>query len=140
MISRATRPALKAGAAATTRYASEQLQPELPINLILNPRSFGMMDLRVYTDNEVYRPVAANAANYATLREIEGRLKSIRNIEKITKTMKIVASTKLTRAQRAMTESRNYGHTSNTVFEKAETKAMPEEGKKSLIIVASSDK
>lgn len=86
------------------------------------------------------RPIAANAANYATLREIEGRLKSIRNIEKITKTMKIVASTKLTRAQRAMTESRSYGQTSNTVFEKAETKAVEEEGKKTLIIVASSDK
>ncbi|KAG9616764.1 hypothetical protein KCU95_g17477, partial [Aureobasidium melanogenum] len=35
------------------------------------------------------RPQAPNAANFATLREIEGRLKSIRNIEKITKTMKI---------------------------------------------------
>lgn len=91
-------------------------------------------------DNGIYRPVAANAANYATLREIEGRLKSIRNIEKITKTMKIVASTKLTRAQRAMTESRSYGQTSNTVFEKAETKAIEEEGKKTLFIVASSDK
>ena len=79
-----------------------------------------------------------NSANYATLREIEGRLKSIRNIEKITKTMKIVASTKLTRAQRAMTESRSYGQSSNTVFEKAETK--PEQDKKTLIIVCSSDK
>ena len=74
------------------------------------------------------------------MREIEGRLKSIRNIEKITKTMKIVASTKLTRAQRAMTESRSYGQTSNTVFEKAETKATEGEGKKTLIVVASSDK
>lgn len=84
--------------------------------------------------------MAANAANYATLREISGRLKSIRNIEKITKTMKIVASTKLTRAQRAMADSRSYGQTSNTVFEKAETKAMEDEGKKTLIIVVSSDK
>jgi F-type H+-transporting ATPase subunit gamma len=82
----------------------------------------------------------ASAANYATLREIEGRLKSIRNIEKITKTMKIVASTKLTRAQRAMTESRVYGQTSNLVYEKAETKAEESEGKKSLLIVCSSDK
>lgn len=84
--------------------------------------------------------MVANAANFATLREIEGRLKSIRNIEKITKTMKIVASTKLTRAQRAMTESRSYGQTSNTVFENAETKPMAGEGKKRLIVVASSDK
>ncbi|KAL8742234.1 MAG: hypothetical protein Q9190_005251 [Brigantiaea leucoxantha] len=83
--------------------------------------------------------VAATTANYATLREIEGRLKSIRNIEKITKTMKIVASTKLSRAQRAMVESRSYGETSNTVFDKAETKPMVED-KKTLIIVASSDK
>ena len=86
------------------------------------------------------RSVVPNAANYATLREIEGRLKSIRNIEKITKTMKVVASTKLSRAQKAMTESRAYGQTSNTVFDKAETKALEGEGRKTLIIVASSDK
>jgi F-type H+-transporting ATPase subunit gamma len=54
--------------------------------------------------------------------------------------MKIVASTKLTRAQRAMQESRKYGQTSNTVFENAETKAMEGEDKKTLIVVASSDK
>ncbi|KZF25966.1 putative ATP synthase subunit gamma, mitochondrial [Xylona heveae TC161] len=104
MLSRAARPALRAGAAVTAR------------------------------------PIVPNAANFATLREIEGRLKSIRNIEKITKTMKIVASTKLTRAQKAMTESRSYGEASNTVFEKAETKPLEGEGKKTLIVVASSDK
>jgi len=82
----------------------------------------------------------ATSANYATLREIEGRLKSIRNIEKITKTMKIVASTKLTRAQRAMTESRTYGQTSNEVFENAETKAQEIEGGKKLLVICSSDK
>ncbi|KEF63408.1 ATP synthase F1, gamma subunit [Exophiala aquamarina CBS 119918] len=52
--------------------------------------------------------------------------------------MKIVASTKLTRAQRAMTDSRVYGQTSNKVFEEAETK--PLEEKKTLLVVASSDK
>jgi F-type H+-transporting ATPase subunit gamma len=52
--------------------------------------------------------------------------------------MKIVASTKLARAQRAMSDSRSYGQTSNTVFEKAETK--PQEGGKTLMIVSSSDK
>ena len=84
--------------------------------------------------------IISQSANYATLREIEGRLKSIRNIEKITKTMKIVASTKLNRAQRAMTESRSYGQTSNTVFDNAETKPLDGENKKTLIVVASSDK
>jgi F-type H+-transporting ATPase subunit gamma len=52
--------------------------------------------------------------------------------------MKIVASTKLTRAQKAMTDSRAYGQTSNKVFEEAETK--PSEGKKTLLVIASSDK
>ncbi|RDW78102.1 ATP synthase subunit gamma [Coleophoma crateriformis] len=104
MLSRAARPALRAGALASAR------------------------------------PIAPNAATFATLREIEDRLKSIRNIEKITKTMKIVASTKLTRAQRAMTESRAYGLTSNEVFEQAETKALEGDDKKTLYVVASSDK
>lgn len=72
------------------------------------------------------------------LNRMKGRLKSIRNIEKITKTMKIVASTKMARAQKAMTDSRTYGQTSNTVFENAETK--PLEDKKTLVVVASSDK
>ncbi|KAK9451463.1 ATPase, F1 complex, gamma subunit domain-containing protein [Limtongia smithiae] len=84
------------------------------------------------------RSAAVPSNNYATLREIESRLKSIKNIEKITNTMKIVASTKLSRAQRAMTDSRAYGQTSDELFKKAETVA-PEEGKK-LIIVSSSDK
>lgn len=92
------------------------------------------------TDPAASRPVAPNAATFATLREIEGRLKSIRNIEKITNTMKIVASTKLNRAQRAMQDSRVYGETSNQVFESAETKPLEGEGKKKLLVVCSSDK
>ena len=39
-----------------------------------------------------------------------------------------------------MTNSRSYGQTSNTVFEQAETNPMESEGKKTLIVVASSDK
>ncbi|KAI5291506.1 atp3 gamma subunit of the F1 sector of mitochondrial F1F0 ATP synthase [Ascosphaera acerosa] len=73
-----------------------------------------------------------------TEREIEGRLKSIKNIEKITNTMKIVASTRLNKANAAMAESRAYGRTSNAVFENAETK--PLDGKKTLYVIASSDK
>ncbi|KAK3310158.1 ATPase, F1 complex, gamma subunit domain-containing protein [Chaetomium strumarium] len=103
MLSRAARPALRAGAAVSSR-------------------------------------AAAPTATFATLREIEGRLKSIRNIEKITNTMKIVASTKLTRAQRAMADSRKYGKTSNEVYESAETKPLEGEGKKKLLVVCSSDK
>lgn len=52
--------------------------------------------------------------------------------------MKIVASTKLNRAQRAMVDSRSYGQTSQQVFEEAQTKAL--EDKKTLMVIASSDK
>ncbi|KAK3328893.1 ATPase, F1 complex, gamma subunit domain-containing protein [Apodospora peruviana] len=86
------------------------------------------------------RAAAPSAATFATLREIEGRLKSIRNIEKITNTMKIVASTKLNRAQRAMQDSRTYGKSGQGVYESAETKAIEGDGKKKLVVVCSSDK
>lgn len=52
--------------------------------------------------------------------------------------MKIVASTKLTRAQKAMVDSRAYGEAAKQVYEEAETKAL--EDKKTLLVVASSDK
>jgi F-type H+-transporting ATPase subunit gamma len=39
-----------------------------------------------------------------------------------------------------MQESRKYGQTSNTVFEQAETKPLEGDDKKTLIVVASSDK
>lgn len=72
------------------------------------------------------------------MREIEGRLKSIKNIEKITKTMKIVASTRLTRAQRAMASSRVFNQSDKEFIENAEP-AKPEDAK-SLLVVVSSDK
>lgn len=80
-------------------------------------------------------PIATR--NMATLREIEMRLKSIKNIEKITKTMKTVASSKLPKATRSMNQAKVYGETSGELFTNAETVA----GKgKTLFIVASSDK
>jgi F-type H+-transporting ATPase subunit gamma len=67
------------------------------------------------------------------------RLKSIKNIEKITNTMMIVASTRLGKAQRVMALSRVYGEANSEVYDKAETK-LPEEAQKKLLIVMSSDK
>jgi len=56
------------------------------------------------------------ARNMATLREIELRLKSVRNIEKITKSMKMIASTKLAKAQRAMQAGKAYGLANSGLF------------------------
>lgn len=66
------------------------------------------------------------------------RLKSIKNIEKITNTMKIVASTRLNKAQRAMQASRVFNESDAEFYENAQ----PEENKddKTLLIVVSSDK
>jgi len=82
--------------------------------------------------------VAPQAArNMATLREIELRLKSVKNIEKITKSMKMIASTRLSKAQRAMQSGKQYGIANSEVFQNAK----PEEAaKRKLFIVISSDK
>jgi len=79
----------------------------------------------------------AGARNMATLREIELRLKSVRNIEKITKSMKMIASTKLAKAQRAMVVGKSYGVANNEVFQNAAPDAS---AKRKLFLVISSDK
>jgi len=73
----------------------------------------------------------------ATLRELEMRLKSVRNIEKITKSMKMIASTKLAKAQRAMQNGKEYGKANSEIFANASPE---EEPKRKLFIVVSSDK
>ena len=80
-----------------------------------------------------------NARNMATLRELELRLKSVKNIEKITKSMKMIASTKLSKAQRAMQSAKEYGKANSEIFEHT-TSEDQNASKKKLIIVVSSDK
>ncbi|KAJ7432644.1 ATPase, F1 complex, gamma subunit domain-containing protein [Mycena galericulata] len=77
-----------------------------------------------------------NARNMATLREIEMRLKSVKNIKKITQSMKIVASTKLAKAQRAMAAGKSMGLPIR-VFANSTS---PSTTSNKLFIVISSDK
>lgn len=65
-------------------------------------------------------------------------MKSIKNIEKITKTMKIVASTRLNKAQRAMAASRVFNESDAEFNANAEPETK-DEGK-TLLIAVSSDK
>ncbi|KAF9112732.1 atp3 gamma subunit of the F1 sector of mitochondrial F1F0 ATP synthase [Mortierella sp. AM989] len=76
--------------------------------------------------------------NMATLREIQIRLNSIKNIGKITKSMKMIASTKVTKAQRAMETARSYGAASSAVYQNAHT--APLEDDNNLFVVSSSDR
>ncbi|KAG8959039.1 atp3 gamma subunit of the F1 sector of mitochondrial F1F0 ATP synthase [Tulasnella sp. 419] len=96
--------------------------------------------LRPAVQKAVAQPISqVNAQrNMATLREIELRLKSVRNIEKITKSMKMIAATKLTKAQKAASNAKTYGQANSEVFTNSEATA-PEGGKK-LFVVISSDK
>ncbi|PWN36244.1 putative ATP3-F1F0-ATPase complex, F1 gamma subunit [Meira miltonrushii] len=80
----------------------------------------------------------SSATQMSTLRELEGRIKSVKNIEKITKSMKMIASTKLAKAQRAMHAAKAYGQTNDEVFKNAEAKQS--EGGNQLYVVVSSDK
>ncbi|KAF9585991.1 atp3 gamma subunit of the F1 sector of mitochondrial F1F0 ATP synthase [Lunasporangiospora selenospora] len=73
-----------------------------------------------------------------TLREIQLRLNSIKNIGKITKSMKMIASTKVNKAQRSMESARIYGSSSSGIYQN--TKTVPLEGETGLYIVSSSDR
>jgi len=86
---------------------------------------------------QVQQQTIQQQRNMATLREIEQRLKSVRNIEKITKSMKMIAATKLNKAQRAVQSAKAYGAANSEVFKNSEAAAT--EGHK-LYVVISSDK
>lgn len=94
-------------------------------------------------------PRISATRNYATLKEVETRLKSIKNIEKITKTMKIVASTRLSKAEKANVTASLLSEADKQFFQNAETTnhAKSNEGtatsdkvNKELIIAITSDK
>ncbi|KAK2119985.1 ATP synthase subunit gamma, mitochondrial [Saguinus oedipus] len=66
-------------------------------------------------------------------------LKSIKNIQKITKSMKMVAAAKYARAERELKPARIYGLGSLALYEKADIKG-PEDKKKHLLLGVSSDR
>ncbi|KAG7168321.1 ATP synthase subunit gamma-like [Homarus americanus] len=75
----------------------------------------------------------------ATLKAIAMRLKSVKNIQKITQSMKMVSAAKYARAEKELKPARPYGAGTAAFYEKAEVK--PEEEKpKRLIVACSSDR
>jgi len=75
----------------------------------------------------------------ATLKQISIRLKSVKNIQKITQSMKMVAAAKYAKAEKELKLARPFGQGSQAFFEKVEAKE--EEGDKGqLIIACSSDR
>ncbi|XP_054845260.1 ATP synthase subunit gamma, mitochondrial isoform X1 [Eublepharis macularius] len=87
----------------------------------------------------LFQPQWVQVRNMATLKDITRRLKSIKNIQKITKSMKMVAAAKYAKAERELKPARVYGVGALALYEKAEIKA-PEDKKKHLLIGVSSDR
>jgi len=75
----------------------------------------------------------------ATLKDLKLRITSTKNIQKITKSMKMIASTKLVKAQKGMEVARKYGNASNAFFKYADTQS-PANTDKLLYVAVSSDK
>lgn len=75
----------------------------------------------------------------ATLKDIRVRLKSVKNIQKITQSMKMVSAAKYARAERDLKQARPYGEGANSFFKAAEVTAK-EDQKSTLIVAISSDR
>jgi len=73
----------------------------------------------------------------ATLKAISIRLKSVKNIQKITQSMKMVSAAKYARAERELKQARPYGEGVQTFYEQADVKSEEEKPKRLLIAVTS---
>jgi len=73
----------------------------------------------------------------ATLKEISTRLKSVKSIQKITKSMKMVSAAKYARADKALQDGRPNGRAANALFEKNKIEGDAAADKQVLILVSS---
>lgn len=76
----------------------------------------------------------------ATLKTISMRLKSVKNIQKITQSMKMVSAAKYARAERDLKAARPYGIGAQQFFEKTEVQPDEKAEPKKLIIAITSDR
>jgi len=85
------------------------------------------------------RHLSVSQQHNATLSDIRIKLQSVKNIQKITKTMQMVSAAKYARADRELKPARVYGLGAQAVFEKAELET-DETKPNHLIIAISSDR
>ncbi|XP_055314110.1 ATP synthase subunit gamma, mitochondrial-like [Sitodiplosis mosellana] len=82
---------------------------------------------------------AQQSRNMATLKAISMRLKSVKNIQKITQSMKMVSAAKYARAERDLKQARPFGEGAKKFYEVAEVKA-PTDNAKELLVAITSDR
>ncbi|VDQ06679.1 unnamed protein product [Trichobilharzia regenti] len=81
------------------------------------------------------------SCSMATLKDIAVRLKSVKNIQKITASMKMVSASKFARAERDLKSARPYGQGARAFYKTAELIAEPiEPAVNDLIIAITSDR
>lgn len=87
----------------------------------------------------IFTPQLTQVRGMATLKDIRLRLKSVTNIQKITKSMKMVSAAKYAKAERELKPARSYGAGAKAFFENTELeqdKSQPNQ----MIVVMSSDR
>ncbi|CAI5448693.1 unnamed protein product [Caenorhabditis angaria] len=86
---------------------------------------------------------AEQQRGFATLKDISIRLKSVKNIQKITKSMKMVAAAKYAKAERDLKGARAYGVGAKAFFDNIDPAVegvTAEEPKKQVLILITSDR
>ncbi|VDK59167.1 unnamed protein product [Anisakis simplex] len=77
---------------------------------------------------------------FATLKDISIRLKSVKNIQKITKSMKMVSAAKYTKAERELKGARSYGEGAQKFYENIGSLEVAADKPKQLLILITSDR
>lgn len=76
----------------------------------------------------------------ATLKAISIRLKSVKNIQKITQSMKMVSAAKYARAERELKQARPYGEGTSVFYEKVKPEETSTETGQKLLVAVTSDR
>lgn len=76
----------------------------------------------------------------ATIKTISLRLKSVKNIQKITQSMKMVSAAKYARAERELKKARPYGLGTKEFYDKIEAEVPETVEKKRLLVAMTSDR
>jgi len=83
---------------------------------------------------------ATTQRNFATLKDLSIRLKSVKNIQKITKSMKMVAAAKYARAERELKAARPYGEGAQKLYQNLELDEKTPKKPEHLLVLMTSDR
>ncbi|CAH1265551.1 ATP synthase subunit gamma, mitochondrial-like isoform X2 [Branchiostoma lanceolatum] len=85
----------------------------------------------------LFVPTCTQVRGMATLKEIRNRLKSVKNVQKITQSMKMVSAAKYARAERELKPSRPYGTGAAAFYDKVDIEQDREKPRHLLVTIGS---